>query len=821
MYRRVFGLFFIFGLFSILFIFTPTSVNAGCNGSVQCYQRNTFKKCAISGNDCSTNSCPPGDPCATIFTYTPSNVEQCSGIIGAGDSLICNSTSISCTGSGGGIANVQCSWSGSSGTPAPTSSGGGGGCTSGYCQTTSICASQGGTTGSQGGCSSGTVQCCLPSQPPPPPPTQTSQGAFVYCQDGAGPVYPLSGVTIAVHDTMGSVQNWSRATDANGRTFFDQMSPDGDFTVTMSGVTFVRAGITGVWSQIQHPLSTSANYDGDTLSTGQLFTNLTPGDTHSSALQACQSGAWFNYASGPGFPHPYNNWFCAGYFTYNANPPTNGYQLASSYYFDIPTYSTGKYGIQYHFSNCSGPVSPPGCGPYGKSILGTYAATFAASSDGFKYLNNAVLTINSQQTNGDFSGIVGGYSVNGTITAPNSVIMNLVRTSDGMQFATTGTIDASGNWSGNFRKSDNAIVGTYTMTKTTCVDGPSCACTPAPPTCTISVSPSSYALTGGGTVNVSPSISQTNGTVDQVTYSSSNSSFASVVSPKSSAPFTTTVTGGGSSGTATITVNGLMGGVQKCSTTFTVTNTITPAWWQVSGGDVITNGNLQSKVPAGQVFNADGSWGYPGNNMFGGTSTLNNGNASTQGWLGDINYQGKVYDSAYFNNILPSTIAVNSLPSVAAQSDFDGGTVASDGYKWFRVNGNLTTNGNISIGGSNKIVLFVTGNLTINGNLTVANNGQGFFMTIVGGDINVAPGVTAGASTALEGIFESDGDFNLGGGTNQLHIRGSVVAYGNVVLNRNTGLVAPSEIFEYAPDLIMLFPRSLVQDTFGWEEVVP
>jgi len=251
-------------------------------------------------------------------------------------------------------------------------------------------------------------------------------------------------------------------------------------------------------------------------------------------------------------------------------------------------------------------------------------------------------------------------------------------------------------------------------------------------------------------------------------------------------------------------------------------------WWQIDrGGDVITSGNLQSKVPSGSMFSLNGSGGFPGNNMFGGTTTLTTGNVSSQGWLGDLGstgYQGKRYDSAYFNSIIPTNItnAMNSnLPSIATQTNFDAGTAASDGYVYFKVNGDLTMNGTLSVAGTKKIVLFVTGNLNLNGNISVGTNGQGFFMAIVGGNINVAPGVTSGANTALEGIFETDGDFSLGGGSNQLRIRGSVITYGNFILNRNTGLAPASEIVEYAPDLILLFPRALIQDTYGWSEVVP
>ncbi len=119
----------------------------------------------------------------------------------------------------------------------------------------------------------------------------------------------------------------------------------------------------------------------------------------------------------------------------------------------------------------------------------------------------------------------------------------------------------------------------------------------------------------------------------------------------------------------------------------------------------------------------------------------------------------------------------------------------------------------------------MNGNLTLNGKINIQTKGQGFFMAIVSGNINVAGTVTAGAGLpALEGIYESDGVFDTGVSASNLYVRGTVVGWGGVNLKRDLGAgnsANPAETFEFAPDITMLYPRDLVQDKLGWKEVAP
>jgi hypothetical protein len=248
-----------------------------------------------------------------------------------------------------------------------------------------------------------------------------------------------------------------------------------------------------------------------------------------------------------------------------------------------------------------------------------------------------------------------------------------------------------------------------------------------------------------------------------------------------------------------------------------------PGWWQVSGGDAVTNQNLQSNVPAGQFFMLNGLGGFPGNSTFGSSTNLTKVNVSKSGWLGNTTYKGKTFDSTYFNNLASSTVTFNNLPAVVGQSDFDTGTASSDGYYYYKANGSLTINSKININGNRKIVLFVLGgNLTINNNINITNPGSGFFLTVVSGNINISPLVASVSGPALEGIYEADGVIDTGSGANVLPIRGTLVGWSGISFNRNlVNNTPPAETVEYDPVLTLLFPRALIQDNVSWQEVLP
>ena len=87
------------------------------------------------------------------------------------------------------------------------------------------------------------------------------------------------------------------------------------------------------------------------------------------------------------------------------------------------------------------------------------------------------------------------------------------------------------------------------------------------------------------------------------------------------------------------------------------------------------------------------------------------------------------------------------------------------------------------------------------------------------GDILVDPSVDN-----IEGIFLAESEFRTGVASSQLRVRGSVVAYEGISLQRDLGASnsnTPAEVFEYAPDIIATFPQVFTQRRIRWKEVAP
>jgi hypothetical protein len=119
---------------------------------------------------------------------------------------------------------------------------------------------------------------------------------------------------------------------------------------------------------------------------------------------------------------------------------------------------------------------------------------------------------------------------------------------------------------------------------------------PVSPTCTLNLTGYPTVEAGGGTTTYTAAVTNIlNGTVGQVNFVSNKTSVATVTSPDSSTPYTTTVTGVSTTGSpATITANAIMNGVTTCTDTLDVAVTNVGAWWQVKDGDVVTKGDLRS-----------------------------------------------------------------------------------------------------------------------------------------------------------------------------------------------------------------------------------
>lgn len=353
------------------------------------------------------------------------------------------------------------------------------------------------------------------------------------------------------------------------------------------------------------------------------------------------------------------------------------------------------------------------------------------------------------------------------------------------------------------------------------------------------LSASSYNIGVGQSQIITSSVaSGTN--VQNVTFASNPTYLA--VSPASDVayPYQTLITGVQDTGGSTVNLVSNVyatGGTLACSSTSTVAVTPPQPWWQVKDSDVSSNGDLTTNVPDGEFFNLDGNGLFPGIPSASGSTDLDGTNVSNTGWIVDsAQTNTKIYDHSYFANQVPKDTVITSIPSSTIDgSIFESGGTLSYGYYWYKYDGtssglDLTITAPVNIG-SRKVILIVdSANLNINGSINLTD-GQGFFMTTVGktslgtkGSIIVDPAV---GSTAydLEGIYQADGTFNTGVSTLPLTIRGSVAGLDGITMNRDLGdalnISTPSELFEYAPDLIMLYPSRLGSRKINWKEVAP
>jgi len=274
-------------------------------------------------------------------------------------------------------------------------------------------------------------------------------------------------------------------------------------------------------------------------------------------------------------------------------------------------------------------------------------------------------------------------------------------------------------------------------------------------------------------------------------------------------------------GSTSLRSNTYLDNVLSCTATSSTVNVNDAggiSWWQVIDGDITTNEDLSSDVPVANVFIDDGAGGYPGVPVYETSLSVVPGTTSSTNWnVNTATIQPRIFNYSYFENLIPDDVIINDIGSLLT-----GGVTSSDGYEWYKVTGNLSIDSLLNLA-SRKIILFVSEELNINNEIWVTD-GIGFFGAFVGGNINVSGEVTGVNNPSLEGIYLTNGIFSTGIGTGNLFIRGSVstTAGGGINLQRvppeNSN---PSEVFEFAPDQILLFPKSLMFKRTKWAEVSP
>lgn len=322
--------------------------------------------------------------------------------------------------------------------------------------------------------------------------------------------------------------------------------------------------------------------------------------------------------------------------------------------------------------------------------------------------------------------------------------------------------------------------------------------------------------------------------ISSVVFSSSSSSVTLDPTTDTTYPYQTAVIPN-SSGTANISAQVFISGVSGSACTATVGATngspgtsvaiiTTGPWWQVKNGDVTSKGNITSSVPGGDVFDDDGPGGYPGLPVYANTFNYQPGGISSTSWSANTaTTESRLFNYSYFENLVPGDVNFTTIST----TDTDGTIFLNEGeekygYYWYIFDGtsgatngqNLTISSDVDLG-DRKVILFVKdADLTITGDINLTD-GEGFFGTFVEGNIKTE-------STELEGIYEADGSFSTGALTAPLYLRGSVAAYGGVALERDLDDDSnPAELFEYAPDQMLLFPSKLSFRPNKWIEVAP
>jgi len=380
-----------------------------------------------------------------------------------------------------------------------------------------------------------------------------------------------------------------------------------------------------------------------------------------------------------------------------------------------------------------------------------------------------------------------------------------------------------------------------------CVGG---SATPSPtsapsPSCSVSLSPSAATVAVGSGVSLVASVVPSDGTVDYVSFSSSDSSVASV-DPASdpTAGYSTAATGVAAGG-ATVTARAAMGGAVRCSDSSTVSVVPAGPWWRVRDGDVAANGSLVSLIPFGCAlpacdprFGLDGDGGFPGIPGFVGSLNVGTaGSVSSTGWAAEgAPTPRKTYSYSHFVRQIPSDVEITTIASSAIEGSlFESGGVLSHGARWYRYDGSsgldLSVSGDMNLGPRKVVLLVANADLYVGGKINLAD-GEGFFAAIVGRDadgnkgnivVGSSVGGTADGVPELEGLFVADSEVLTGSGNMQLHVRGSVAGLSGIVLQRDLDddSRTPAELFEYAPDLIMNVPSSLRTSGYSWREVAP
>lgn len=387
--------------------------------------------------------------------------------------------------------------------------------------------------------------------------------------------------------------------------------------------------------------------------------------------------------------------------------------------------------------------------------------------------------------------------------------------------------------------------------------------TPTCPSCNISmVGPAQISLLDTKLYSVSNNTPPV-GTITQVNFTSADASIISICNSTtvpcpagqaaytdSAAAYNMNATGYSLNANTDLRAGVIMENYERCFAALNV-GVINPSpWWQDKEGDLVTNGDIFTEIPGGCVVDPTcneslivyDSGEFPGVPQAGGSiGAGSSGGVISQGFNWNslpLSYTGPILSYLYFRDKLPSSvtpqaIAVNPINQAYLSA---GGTEypAGSGYYFYEYTGApelviTDGDGTLDLGGR-KVIVFAQSNVRIQSKILV-QNGSGSFTLISSGNISIEPTV-AGPMEAtpvpdLEGVYFAQGQIltgSLGAGNDiPLHVRGSVVAWDRIVLQRDLAdnSLTPGEFFEFGADQLMLLSPAFGERNVFWRESAP
>ena len=248
---------------------------------------------------------------------------------------------------------------------------------------------------------------------------------------------------------------------------------------------------------------------------------------------------------------------------------------------------------------------------------------------------------------------------------------------------------------------------------------------------------------------------------------------------------------------------------------------LSSSWFQTQGGDVHSQGSVDSNIPgatAEPYFSVDGSAGYPGLVSYhGDEASFGSGDVSTTGWLAQDSF-AILYNFDYFyrrfdspeDNLNELSVSLDDLINAQVGEDL---IVVYPGASQ-----DLTITGGEVTGGQ-QLVILVDGQLTITGDMTATSADKSFLGIFTSGDILVE-----GQVTNLEGLYFSDSRIDscsYAPCNQQLEVNGAMVA-DEFILSRNLAdNTEPAEVFRYRPDLVLNAPLLMWRSPQSWQELAP